>query len=121
MSLTLLESAIWLIGFQLLGEALARFFGLPVPGAVIGMLLLFIVLVVKKDIPDALRENVPPFLAHMSLLFIPAGAAVLHWKDDLARAGWPLLITLVVSVVATWLVSALVLKAMLGKGGAHGQ
>lgn len=118
-SLTLLEAAIWLIGFQLLGEAVSRWLGLPVPGAVLGMVLLFVVLLVRKGVPQALRENVPPFLSHLSLLFIPAGAAVLHWKDALIKAGWPLLLTLCVAALATWLVSALVLKLMLGKGGAH--
>ena len=119
MSLSFLEAALWLIGFQLAGEALARLLALPVPGAVLGMLLLFLVLLVKKGIPDALREQVPPFLSHLSLLFLPAGAAVLHWKDTLLKAGWPLLLTLLVAALVTWVVSALVLKWLLAREKHH--
>ena len=102
----------WLLAFQLVGELLARGLDLPVPGPVIGMLLLFVALQVRKPAESAgvLRVS-DAMLRHLQLLFVPpavgivtylavlrsdalpiAGALVGSWLAGLATVG--LLVTL---------------------------
>lgn len=47
-----------LLVYQLVGEVLVHFFALPVPGPVVGMLLLFLSLWLKGSIPEADRKSV---------------------------------------------------------------
>ena len=47
-----------LLVYQLVGEAFVQLTGLPVPGPVVGMLLLFVTLVARKGAPDTLRGTV---------------------------------------------------------------
>ena len=86
---------------QLLGEVVARGFGWPVPGPVLGMLFLLAFLMLR----DRIRTRVPEFgraldstgkglLAHLSLLFIPASVGVVQRLDVLAEYGVGLIVAL---------------------------
>lgn len=100
---------------QLFGEIVARGTGLPVPGPVIGMALLLGVLALRDRRPRGLP---PPLvdgtleatgkglLAHLSLLFVPAGVGVVGRLDVLAAQGPALAVALVVSTVAALVATA---------------
>lgn len=62
-----------LLVFQTLGEGIAYALALPIPGPVIGMVLLFAYLSVSKSAAEKLAPTALEFLKHLSLLFIPAG------------------------------------------------
>lgn len=53
----MLGSLTLLLVYQLLGETLVLYFKLPVPGPVVGMLLLFLPLCVRGTLPDELRDT----------------------------------------------------------------
>jgi holin-like protein len=99
---------------QSAGEAIARLTDAPLPGPVLGMLLLLLALrcpAVRAPV-EAAAETL---LAHLSLLFVPVGVGVLVHVDLIAQYG---LRMLVVVVLATWIalaVTALVLRALLPK------
>jgi holin-like protein len=105
----MLNALIWLFGYQIAGEMICRALSLPVPGAVLGMLLLFLTFCIRKTIPDHLKQTVPGLLGHLSLLFIPAGVGVLLWRKMLQPYALRLVVVVLVSTVLTWVVSALVL------------
>jgi holin-like protein len=92
---------------------------LPVPGPVIGLLLLFGALVLRDRLaPDGPSPEDTPLgvlagflLAHLSLLFVPAGVGIVGQWDVVARHGIGLLVALAVSTSAALAVSALVFKA----------
>ena len=65
-----------LFAFQLLGEFLARFTGLPLPGALIGTLLLLLGLLFYKRLPKTLEDTAQVLLQNMMLLFIPVNAGI---------------------------------------------
>ncbi|MBP1779916.1 MAG: CidA/LrgA family protein [candidate division NC10 bacterium] len=97
-----LEALTLILVCQLVGEVSVLITGLPVPGPVLGMLLL-----------DAL-------LAHLSLLFVPAGVGVLvHWER--MRGQWAAIAAaLVLGTLITLAVTALTMKAvtrLTGRGG----
>jgi holin-like protein len=108
-----IETLIWLIGYQLAGELICRSLALPLPGAVLGMLLLFLTLCVRRGIPASLDTHVPQLLGHFSLLFIPACAGVIVYWSLLTAHGWALLATLAGATLITLLVPAVLLKLLL--------
>ena len=63
-----------LLGCQLTGEFAVRLLGVPVPGAVVGMVLLFVVLQVRRPRPDTgVVRSADALIRHLQLLFVPAG------------------------------------------------
>jgi len=101
-----------LLVYQLVGEVIVQVAGLPVPGPVVGMLLLFLTLVLRGSAPGRLQDTAQTLLSHLSLLFVPAGVGVmLHFRR--LEAEWlPISVALVASTVITIGVTALVMRAL---------
>ena len=97
---------------QLAGEIVAVAAGLPVPGPVIGMALLFAGLVVRGAVPDGLQVTAGGLLGNLSLLFVPAGAGVMLHLPLLADEWRPVAAAVVLSTVVTIAVTALVVRAL---------
>ena len=95
---------------QLMGEALARALALPVPGPVLGTVLLLAGLAVRGSIPPALHETAQGLLRHLSLLFVPAGVGMMLHVARI-RAEWLAIVTaLLVSALLTLAVTAFVFR-----------
>lgn len=102
-----------LLSCQLAGEASVFFLELPVPGPVIGFLLLFSICLVRGRIPAGLETTAPVLLSHLSLLFVPAGVGVILHLSRIAEE-WPAILTAL--LLSTWLavaVTGLVLARLL--------
>lgn len=102
-----------LLIYQLAGEVLVQFFGLPVPGPVLGMVLLFITLVVRGGAPAQLKDTAGTLLQHLSLLFVPAGAGVMVHAARIGDEWLAIVLSLVGSTLITIGVTGLVLKWLL--------
>lgn len=101
-----------LLGFQLAGEALAHALGLPVPGPVIGMLLLLAFLVVRGEVDRELRTTTNGLLQHLSLLFVPAGTGVMLHFHRLGAEWLPILLALVASTLLGLAATAMTLRLL---------
>jgi holin-like protein len=101
-----------LLVYQLVGEVLVQTTGLPVPGPVVGMLLLFITLIARKDVPEVLRGASQQLLSHLSLLFVPAGVGVMLHFGRLGEEWLALAVALVASTLITIAVTALVMRLL---------
>ena len=99
---------------QALGEAIVRLAGMPVPGPVIGMLLLFGWLLWKGEVPDPVARTTSGLLEHLSLLFVPAGVGVVLYLDLVAAEWQAIAAALVVSTLATIVVTAFVMRRLVG-------
>ena len=86
---------------QLAGELLVAATGLPVPGPVCGMLLLFAGLLINRGVPEELSGVANAFLTNLSLLFVPAGVGVMLHFQLLGREWLPVLAALFVSTALT--------------------
>jgi holin-like protein len=121
----MIEAILLILLCQLSGEAAARLLALPVPGPVIGMALLFIGLqfrrVARPEAPPAQASPVGAasgfLLAHLSLLFVPAGVGIVAHLPTLARHGPGLVAALVVSTLLSLAVTALVFAALSRRAG----
>ena len=96
---------------QLTGEFLVLWTGLPVPGPVIGMVLLFAGLVVHGQLPDELARIGDTLLAHLSLLFVPAGVGVMLHAGLIGDEWLAISVALVASTLLTIAVTAAAMVA----------
>ncbi len=94
---------------QLAGEALAFWTGLPVPGPVLGLALLVLLLVLLGRAPGTLERTAGGVLAHLSLLFVPAGVGIMLHAGRIA-AEWPAILAAL--LLSTWLSIGLTALAM---------
>jgi len=105
----MLEYLTLILVCQLIGEFTVNTMQLPFPGPVAGMVLLFIFLVIKGEVPDQLEGITTPLLGNLSLLFVPAGVGVMVHFELLGTDAIPLSIALIASTVLTIAVTALVM------------
>jgi holin-like protein len=110
-----------LLLFQCLGEATAFALRLPLPGPVIGMLLLFAALTVSRRLMDIVEETGSALLRHLSLLFVPAGVGIMAAADSISGQ-WPaLIVALAGSTLLTLAVTALVMRGVTARARAPGE
>ena len=100
---------------QLMGEGIVHLTGAPVPGPVIGLVLLAIALAVRERrgarLPlgdTALARAAGGLLVHLSLLFVPAAVGIVQQGGVLAANGLSIIVALVVSTVLALAVTAVV-------------
>ncbi|MDO5630874.1 MAG: CidA/LrgA family protein [Paracoccus sp. (in: a-proteobacteria)] len=97
-----------ILGFQLAGEVISRFAGLPLPGPVLGLLLLVASCLIRPALADRLRPVAQGLLAHLSLFFVPAGVGVIAHLPLIRAHGVGLALALILSTVLAIGVGALV-------------
>jgi len=101
-----------LLLFQMAGELLSRGLNWPIPGNVIGMVLLLAGLltgVVRLAWVEAAADLM---LSHMALFFVPAGVGVMVYFELISREWLPIVVatvlsTFVVMAVTGWLAEKL--------------
>jgi holin-like protein len=98
-----------LLVYQLLGEISVLTFELPIPGPVLGMLLLFITLVIRRRGSSSLDDASSALLSHLSLLFVPAGVGMMVHFERIFVERLPISITLIASTLITMAATALIM------------
>ena len=104
----LLKQVLILFGLSYLGDSVAKTFHLPIPGSILGLIVLFILLFTKtlkvEDVEDVglwLKNN-------MAFFFIPATVGIMTYLDILKATWLEVLIIVVVSTLVTYCVTAFV-------------
>ena len=106
----MLAGLLVLLLFQFAGELFVLSIGVPVPGPVVGLVMLLACLILKGEVPDYLRVSSEALLKHLALLFVPAGVGLMaHFK--LLQADWlAILMALMVSTAMTIVITGLILN-----------
>ena len=108
----MLQGIAGLLVCQFVGEVLARLLNWPVPGPVLGMMLLFAFLLARGAIPKGLRTASEGLLRYLALLYVPAGVGLMVHFRLIADDWIAILSALVASSVLTIIVTALFLQAV---------
>ena len=103
-----LRGLAWLLVFQSIGEVLSRGFSLPLPGPVLGLILLVPALRFAL-VREPVAECADFLLSHLSLLFIPVGVGVMTHLTLLSQYGGRMLVVIALSTWIGLAVTALVL------------
>lgn len=105
-----------LLGFQLAGELIAQLTGWPIPGPVLGMILLFVTLLIRGGAPKGLDRTARALLKHLSLFFVPAGTGIIAYLALIRQEWLSLSAALVGSTVLAMAVTALTMQALVREG-----
>lgn len=81
--------------YSIVGEGVRLFFQLPVPGSIIGILLLFLSFQSKLLKPSAIEDTANFLLNHLTILFVPAGVGLMQYYGAI-KYTWPILLGTVV-------------------------
>lgn len=109
-----------LLIYQLVGEVTVRLLALPVPGPVLGMVMLFATLLVRGRVEEPMADAANGLLSHLSLLFVPAGVGMMVHFGRIADEWLAISLTLVLSTVLTMAATAAIMQLtvrLMGKGG----
>ena len=106
---------------QLIGELFVTATGLPVPGPVVGMVVLFVGLLVKGSMPEDLGRIGDALIQKLSLLFIPAGVGVMLHVKLIGRDWLPISAALVLSTVLTIALTAVMMAWLKPKNGTEAE
>lgn len=117
----MLDAIALLFVCQLLGDVIHRLTGLPLPGSVIGMVLLICWLALVRRERPTLVAVTTWLTAHLSILFVPAAVGIMEEGDILSRFGVGLAVATIVSTLLTLVVTVLVFRWALRKSGDDGE
>jgi holin-like protein len=119
----MLEAIARVIVWLGLGEVLTRLGLVPVPGPVIGLVLLYLDLLWHRRLPDDLGRLADRMLALFGLLFVPAGVGVIAHADALQAELVPIVAAIVGGTTVTLLatVAALVLARAWTRRGTRAE
>lgn len=116
----LLRGMTVLISFQLLGTGLNALLLPKLPGPIIGLVLLFVYLLVRREVSTPLEQAAGGLLRYLPVLLLPPAVGVMvHFADireDLWAITGSLVISLVVSLIfAGWLMQTLINRQQRNK------
>lgn len=109
--MTFLNGITLLLIYQLVGEVSVLLLGLPVPGPVLGMILLFLTLLMRGGTGRAVDSASSALLSHLSLLFVPAGVGLMVHFDRITDEWLPISVALVVGTLVTMAATAAIMSA----------
>ncbi|WP_346838157.1 CidA/LrgA family protein [Microbulbifer sp. SAOS-129_SWC] len=112
-----LAGAAALCACNLLGQKISDALALPVPGSVVGMLILLIALMLYGGIPRGVGMVSGQLLRLLALLFLPAAVGIYFVRDLSARDWLGLLAATTVGTLLSLTLCALLLKKLLGTEG----
>ncbi len=95
---------------QLLGEAVVIYFDVPIPGAVVGMALLLIGLILLGKVPEGIEKTSLGLLSVLPLLLVPAGVGLMNHFGVLSENWLAFLVILFVSTLVTMFIVGVILK-----------
>ena len=90
-----------LLIYQLVGEVSVLMLPIPLPGPVLGMVLLFLTLLVRGRSTASLDSASTALLSHLSLLFVPAGVGLIVHFERIAQEWIAISLALVLSTGIT--------------------
>ena len=96
-----------LVACDLAGKLFVYALKLPVPGTVIGILILLAGLIALRRVPVDMKHVSDFLLAHLNLFYIPAGVGVMAYAALLADDLWPILAALFASTFLAMLAAGL--------------
>ncbi|WP_438447272.1 CidA/LrgA family holin-like protein [Gorillibacterium sp. sgz5001074] len=104
--------------FSRLMNGLASWLDLPVPGGILGIVVLFLLLQTKVIKLEWIDIGAKWLLAEMLLFFIPPAVGMMEYGDLIRQSGLQLLAAVTGSVLVVMVGSGLIADRMAGRKGA---
>ena len=98
------------------GEIMKYFIPLPIPGSIYGLILMFVLLLLRVIKVEHVKETGEFLIEIMPLMFIPAGVGLIDSWGELRPILLPVIVLLLVSTVLVMGVSGQVTQQMMHHG-----
>lgn len=95
---------------QIIGETISLLLNLPIPGAVLGMVLMLFFLITKDGLLEKVRPTASVLLAHLALLFVPAGIGVIRQSERITSEWLAITLVIVLGTAITMIATALTIQ-----------
>jgi holin-like protein len=113
--LKLFREALIILVIYLFGELLSSLLHLPIPGNILGMIILFIMLYTKVIKVDDISNVTNFFLDHLSFFFIPAGVGLMTSLGVIKSTWWQLLVVCLSTTIIIIAVTGIIVQAISKK------
>jgi holin-like protein len=100
LSIQIMIQILILYGLSLLGNVIVKSFHLPLPGNLVGMLILFLLLMVKAVPLCWVEGGSSILLKHLSLFFIPIAVGLMNYGNLFLHQGWLFFLLILISLWA---------------------
>lgn len=109
----LFREAIIILGIYLIGELISKSFSLPLPGNILGMIILLILLCTKIVKVENVENVSDFFLSHLAFFFIPAGVGLISSFPSLKSSLIPILLICIVTTAIVIVVTGLIVQFII--------
>lgn len=114
MNLKLFREALIILAIYLGGEIVSSLMHLPIPGNILGMIILFILLYTKILKVENISIVTKFLLDHLSFFFIPAGVGLMTSFGIIEATWWQLLLVCIISTLIIIGLTGTIVQAMSG-------
>lgn len=111
----MLHGILTLLLFQFVGECISKLFELKIPGAIIGMVLLLLFLIIRKGSFHALDTSVFWLLRYLPLFIIPAAAGIITQFETISNELFAILASLFFGTALALAFSAKLMDILISK------
>lgn len=94
-----IKGFIVIIAFLIIGKLINHFLNIPIPGSIIGLLLLFTALSLKIIDINIVEPASHTLLKYMTLFFVPAGVGLMNYIDILSNNWLAIIISSLISTM----------------------
>lgn len=116
----ILRELLIVFGIYLISEFISKILNLPIPGNILGMVILFILLCTKIVKLEQVSTVSNFFLDHLAFFFIPAGVGLISAIDVIRDILPQMLIICVVTTVITMVITGRVVQRLSKKKNKKG-
>lgn len=107
------REAIIILGIYLIGELISKGFSLPLPGNIIGMIILLVLLCTKVIKVEKIESISTFFLDHLSFFFIPAGVGLISSFDSIKNSLIYILLLCLITTAVVIIITGVVVQYII--------
>lgn len=112
----LLEQLLIILGLTYTCELIVDYTGLPIPGSVLGMLILFVLLRMRIIKLSSVESSANTLLNYLPLMFVPLGVGIYKYIDVIQDCALELIFLLVITTVFVMVTSGWTVQFIKRKG-----
>ncbi|WP_066894293.1 CidA/LrgA family protein [Clostridium nigeriense] len=107
------RESIIILGIYLIGELISKGLSLPLPGNIIGMIILLLLLCTKVIKVEKVESISTFFLNHLSFFFIPAGVGLMSSFDSIKNSLVHILILCLITTAIVIIFTGLIVQYII--------
>lgn len=102
----ILSQLLIIFSYSILGDFIASVLPFPIPGSIIGLILLFLSLKYKFLKLSQIEKSGNYLKNNMGILFVPISVGIMNYFDLLSQHWFTIVFIMIVSTILTYLVAA---------------